>query len=499
MSNRQNAAGTAIVSALLGALACVAAPTNAVPDVVTNAPPLPEFRLPHLFGDNMVLQRERPVPIWGWAAAGEKVVVSFAGQKVPAQADAAGRWSATLAAMPAGGPFELQVSGKSNIVCTNVLVGEVWVCSGQSNMEFPLRTALSGLERESRGKGLLLSTQELAQALGKAKGTVANCRKLSLRWMTVDQIDMKNPKYREPQGDCGGTWQVCDEKTALTFSATAFYFGEELARELQVPVGLICSAFGGTGIRQWTPECEIAQDAKHKVRQPAGVLYNGMVVPLMPLAMRGVIWYQGESDALGHAAGYHERMQALVSGWRKAWGIGDFPFYYVQIAPYSGYRWWQHAFWESQTAALAITNSGMVVTTDIDCNEDIHPPHKQPIGHRLALLALARTYGRDKLVCDGPQYKSFAVEGNRIRIAFRHAEGGLASRDGKPIDLFTIAGEDKKFFPARAEIDGETVVVSSDEVAKPAAVRYAARSGVFVSNLMNQSGLPAVPFRTDAW
>ncbi len=234
--------------------------------------------------------------------------------------------------------------------------------------------------------------------------------------------------------------------------------------------------------------------------QPTG-LYNGMIHPLVPFAIRGAIWYQGEANR-GDGAKYTEMMKALIGGWREAWGEGDFPLYFVQIAPFSNSKYYSKDqlpfLWEAQTAAMAIPNTGMIVTTDIGNLDDIHPKNKQAVGRRLALWALARTYGQDNLVCSGPLYKSMTVERDKVRLSFDYVGGGLASRDGKALSWFEIAGEDRKFVPAHATIDGETVVVSSDKVAAPVAVRFG-WDNLAEPNLTNKEGLPASPFRTDRW
>jgi sialate O-acetylesterase len=358
-----------------------------------------------------------------------------------------------------------------------------------------------------------------------------------------------------PLNDVSGSWLVCNPKNIAAngwggFSAAAYYFGREIHKTLNVPVGLIDTSWGGTRIEPWTPpvgfaavpalkgivetidkvnteypkaygraleQLEAAIPAARKAlaegkalpmlpaipkhpldheQQPTG-LYNSMVRGVVPLAIRGAIWYQGESN-LGEGMLYYEKMKGLIAGWRKVWGQEAMPFYFVQLAPYryGGDPTRLPEIWEAQTAVLSDPNTGMAVTADIATVNDIHPPDKQNVGKRLALWALAKTYGKKELVYSGPLYKSMLVEGNKVRVRFNHAGSGLASRDGKDLSWFEIAGADKKFVKAKAAIDGETVVVWSDEVPQPTAVRYGWHE-LAEPNLMNKEGLPASPFRTE--
>ena len=502
---------------------------------------LGDIVLPHVIGNNMVLQRQIEMPIWGWAAAGETVTVQLGPNAAKATADATGAWMVRLPAMEAGGPYEMTVSGRNTIKLTNILVGEVWLCSGQSNMRWPLNAASDGKEAVA---GAELPKMRLFQVPLRSAG--------------------------QPVADVNASWAPCQPATAARFSAVGFHFGRMLHKELKVPVGLIDAGWSGSRIEPWVPpqgfasvrefpdltgditqvrrdyvetfDRELATleawargaraalaDGRPLPLQPAAwpldekamnyqiqltagratEIYNGMIHPLVPFGIRGAIWYQGESNVtawpLIHYSipdgglTYALKMKALVQGWRAVWGEGDFPFYYVQIAPCKGYPPGAvPEFWEAQTAAMSIKNTGMAVTTDIGVLDNIHPPNKRDVGKRLALWALAKTYGRADVVCSGPQYKSLAGEGNKARLAFEHVGGGLASRDGKPLTWFTVAGEDRKFVAARAEIAGDAVVVWSDAVATPAAVRFAWDNEA-MPNLMNKEGLPTIPFRTDAW
>jgi sialate O-acetylesterase len=453
-----------LAALLLAALAmgCLA-PHRAVADV----------RLPHLISDHMIFQRDKPIRVWGWAAEGEHVRVHLAGKSAETSADHAGKWQVELAAMPAGGPHELVVEGKNRLVVRDVLVGEVWFASGQSNMEWILFKAIGG------------------------DAAIREADYPQIRLFTVPQLLAK-----QPQEDMVADWRPCSPKTVSWFSAVAFFFGRELHRELKVPVGLVASAYGGTRIEDWTPGIGVSavEELRGKDRAENGGLYNGMVHAITPLRVRGAIWYQGEGN-VGDGMTYLYRMKALIGGWRAVWGEGDFPFYYVQVAPLN---WGGKPkdqlpqLWEAQTAAMQVPHTGMAITNDIGNVGDAHPRNKRDVGKRLALWALAKTYGRKDLICCGPLYQSMQVEGNKIRIKFSGAEDGLESRRGKPLTWFTIAGSDRKFVPAQAEIDGKTIVVSSETVTAPVAVRFAWHQ-VAEPNLMNKAGLPASAFRTDTW
>ena len=490
-------------------------------------------RLPSVIGEGMVLQRDMPVPIWGWAEPGEEIAVKLADHEVQGKADETGKWSVKLPAMPAGGPYEMAVTDKSKnpIRLSNIMIGEVWICSGQSNMEMGIACVLN-------------AEQEIAAA-----------RYPNIRLLFVPKRPAGNP-----EADFEGKWEICRPEIMGYggwggFSAVAYFFARELHQKLKVPIGVIDTSWGGTRIEPWTPQVgfsgipalvdvvrEIeAEGVKYHELQaqtlkeyekwipqartslearkpipaapawpphhplqshqrPTG-LYNGMIHPLVPFAIRGAIWYQGESN---HQDGmrYHEMMKALIGGWRQVWGQGDFPFYYVQLAPYSQTPLYSDdqlpKIWEAQTASLSIPNTGMAVTTDITDLNDIHPKNKQDVGKRLALWALARDYGFKDIVYSGPLYKSMSVEGNKIRIQFDHVGSGLASRDGKPLSWFEIASQDRKFVKAMAEIDNNSLVVSGEGISEPAAVRFAWSYNA-EPNLMNKEGLPASSFRTDRW
>jgi sialate O-acetylesterase len=435
-----------------------------------------DVKLPKVIGDHMVLQRDRPLPIWGWADPGEEVTVKLDEATATAKADAQGDWKVALPAVKADGKaHRMTVSGKNKIELDDILIGEVWIGSGQSNMEFGLGGSIGAKEAIAAANcpQIRLLHVEKVQAPRPAKDIVVT--------------DGKGKKGKPaPAAPAGPAWKVCSPQNVPGFSAVLYYFGQRLHNDLDVPVGLINSSWGGSPIEPWTASGDKASG-----------MYNAMIAPLKPFAIRGAIWYQGESNC-GIGLKYYDKMKALIEGWRKAWG-SDFSFYFVQIAPYSGYKASLPALWEAQVASLKIPGTGMAVTTDLVNNlKDIHPKNKLDVGNRLALWALAKDYGKKDLVYSGPLYKSMKVEGSKIVLSFAHIGGGLKSSDGKPLNEFEIAGADGKFVPAEATIDGDTIVVQAKEVASPAQARLGWRN-VANPNLVNKVGLPASPFQTDNW
>jgi sialate O-acetylesterase len=430
-----------------------------------------DVKLPQVIGSHMVLQRDRPLPIWGWADPGEEVAVTLDEATATATADAQGNWKVVLPAVKADGkPHHMTVSGKNKIELDDVLIGEVWIGSGQSNMEFGLWGAIGGQEavKAANYPQIRLLNVEKVQATQPAKDIVV-----------VGGVKDKN-------GRAIPAWKVCTPQTAPGFSAVLYFFGQRLHKELGVPVGLINSCWGGSPIGAWTVAGE-----------KSGGMYNGMIAPIKPFAIRGAIWYQGEAN-WGEGLRYGGMMKTLIGGWRQAWGY-DFPFYFAQIAPWAGYAPGKPSLWEAQAATLKIPGTGIAMTTDlVDNLSNIHPRNKFDVGNRLALWALAKDYGKKDLVYSGPLYKSMQVEGNKIRLSFAHVAGGLKSRDGKPLSEFEIAGADGKFVPAEATIDGDTVVVQAKQVAAPTQVWFGWRLTPS-PNLVNKEGLPALPFHTDNW
>ncbi len=465
-----------------------------------------DVKLPAILGSHMVLQRNVDVPIWGWADAGEKVSVSFAGQEAATAAGKDGKWQISLKAMKANAKGSiLTVAGNNTIKLEDVLVGEVWLCSGQSNMEWPVRQS------------------------DNAQAEIASAKHPRLRHIKIPHRPSDKPESDVPSNG----WQICTPATVGAFTAAGYFFGRELMNELDVPIGLIGSNWGGTRIEPWTPPVGfkkvpalkniadklaeypqkvpvlnkekkpvIGKDGKPQTRinhQSPLALYNGMIHPLVPFAFRGAIWYQGESNN-GEGMLYFEKMKALIEGWRSVWKNPEMPFLYVQLAPYryGGDPTRLAGIWEAQSRTLSLPNTGMAVTTDIGNTRNIHPTNKQEVGRRLALWALAKTYGEKDLVYSGPLYRSQEIKGAQVTLQFDHTAKGLKSRDGKALNHFQIAGADKKFVKADARIEGKMVIVSSSEVAAPKAVRFGWHQEA-EPNLANSEGLPASPFRTDKW
>ena len=433
------------------------------------APAAAELKLPAIFSDHMVLQRDVSVPVWGWSQPGDTVTVAFAAQSKTAKAGKDGTWRVTL------DPLKTSVKPQTLVVqstidnrkstITDVLVGEVWLCSGQSNMAMAVSRAVNAQAETAAAKLPLIRQIKVGGAGGKGKKGAAPAAK-----------------------DIKGAWAVCRPQTAGGFSATAFFFGREIHKELKVPVGLINSSVGGTPIEQWTGPTK------------SGGLYRSMIAPLVPYAIRGAIWYQGERNAKSNAAAYAVSLPGLIRGWRTVWGQGEFPFYYVQLPNFKTPQTQpvEEDGWvlvqEAMLKTLAVPNTGMAVTIDVGEAKNIHPTNKQAVGKRLALWALARTYEKD-IVCCGPICTSAAHKGSSIVITFDHVGGGLVAKGGA-LKGFAIAGADKKFIWADAKIDGDTVIVSSPKIKTPAAVRYAWAPNP-TCNLYNKAGLPASPFRTD--
>lgn len=457
-----------------------------------------DVTLPKILGDGMVLQRDVRVPVWGRAAPGEEVTVRFAGQQKRARAQTDGRWRVMLDPLAASAvPRELTVSAGNVVRLVDVLVGEVWLCSGQSNMEYAVGVATAGARAATE------TDAELAEEVRTARHPL-------IRLFRVEK------KIQPPEVVSDG-WREAGGDALARFSAAGYFFAKELRRELNVPVGVIQAAWGGSRIEPWTPAeayAGLPAFASETAQRPLlisgvrpGQNFEGMVRPLAPFAVRGVLWYQGESQVICCNDGlrYADKMLALVKGWRAAWRRDDLPFYSVQIAPYvyttrkdrlAHDEQELPRLWEGQAAALRIPRTGVVPTTDlVEDVRDIHPGRKREVGRRLAHLALTKTYGRTGFVFAGPSFRKLEVRGSRAVVHFDNAGGGLAARGGGPLTDFEIAGADAKFVPAEASIRGRTVVVSSSLVAEPRAVRFAWRETAR-PNLVNRAGLPAYPFRT---
>lgn len=424
-----------------------------------------DVNLPSVLNSHMVLQRDMPIPVWGSADAGEKVTVSMGDASATATADANGKWKVSLPAMKAdGNAHTLTVAGNNTVTLDDILIGEVWVGSGQSNMEWQLRNTIGA-----------------AEAIAAAKHP-------NIRLFHVKKVQKPAPA---DDVEVTAHWSECTPESIPAFSGVLYYFGRKLHEEIDVPVGLINSSWGGSPIEPWT-----VTDGS------SGGMYNGMIAPLMPFGVRGAIWYQGETNVIRkNGLTYYDKTKDLIEGWRKNWN-SDLPFYFVQIAPWSGARYEPGqlpSLWEGQTASLKIPRTGMAVTTDlVDNIADIHPRNKLDVGNRLARWALAKTYGKKDVVYSGPLYKSMKVDGKSIRVEFAHAADGLRARDDAALSEFQIAGEDGKFVKAEAKIDGNSVVVSSAEVPEPKHVRFGWHK-LANPNLVNSEGLPASPFQTDNW
>lgn len=465
----------------------------------------------------MVLQRDAPIPIWGEAAPNETVSVAIATQKVSAKADANGAWRLQLAPLAANAtPQTLTILGSAPdykpIQISDVLVGEVWLCGGQSNMSEPQSASLDAKAESASGANPLL--REF----------------LTPRTASAEQI----------QRFSGGAWKVATKQTIPTFSATAYYFGQRLQKQLGVPVGLVNASVGATRIDSWISREAFASDPRYK-KTLAGLdalqtqyekdvaaheaaklalapgaaaptppkygtgskndltsLYNGMIAPSAGYAIKGALWYQGEANR-GDGPGYFNKLKLLIESYRATWKQGDFPFYVVQIAPYSykGNVERSGEIQEAQAQTLTLPNTGLVVTMDIGDLTNIHPRRKREVGERLANLALAKIYKQDVGVVDSPLLASFAVEGAKIRLKFSNTGGALKASDDQPLSWFQIAAADGNFVPATATIEGESVVVSSPEVVSPAHVRFAWDNSA-QPNLVNAAGLPASAFRTNS-
>ena len=480
-----------------------------------------EVKLPGLFSDNMVLQREKPVAVWGWADDGERVTVKLGNNEASTEAKG-GKWKVYLPKLKAGGPHTLSVRGKNDeLTRTNVLVGEVWICSGQSNMEWRMSQSF--------------------EPANDIKGSQNN----KIRLFTVPKL-----KANEPVDDVKASWVACEPSEVANFSAVAYYFGRDLQKELGVPVGLIHTSWGGSPAEVWMREEILAENPLYKAEildpfpnqlkgfedevakwesekvslekdgkkitrgRPWGIwkpseLYNGMIAPLIPYSIRGAIWYQGESNA-GRAHQYRSLFADMISNWRFDFGQGDFPFLMVQLAPWDRNKQRDlseiakepvESDWAELREAQLLTtkllpNVGMAVITDVGDKDDIHPAKKGPVGARLARAARGIAYG-EKGTFSGPIYRSMRIDGGKAIISFDHTGRGLTAKDGD-LKGFAIAGADREFVWAKAEINGNEVVVSSPEVPHPVAVRYG-WADYPVVNLFNKEGLPASPFRTDSF
>ena len=486
----------------------------------------------------MVIQQNTNVTIWGWADIGEVVSVkgSWNDKEVKNSTDENGKWKVILKSPKAGGSYEMEIAGENKIVIKDILVGEVWLGSGQSNMQRPL-----------------YKTEDAEEEISKAD------------FYDIRLFHVERDYWDEVKEDCDGKWVKCSPETVSDFSAVAYYFGRELYDKLNVPIGLINCSYGGSTVEAWIdkktlesnmdvhavyemwkekvteyPELKMKylkgvkrwedqngvkitkpselpeelrpsntiKDIEEKFFTRPSYLYNAMLAPIIPFPIKGIIWYQGEGnvrewmykgDKHYRQKEYRKLFPLLISDWREKWNIGDFPFYYVQIATFDYKSQNPNAslLRESQTMAMDMPNTGMVVTADIGDVNDIHPKNKKDVGKRLSRWALAKTYGFENIVYSGPLYKSMKKLEDKIRIDFYYTGSGLELRKDVQ-NCFEIAGQDKVFYQAEVKIEGSVIVVNSDKVTEPESVRYN-WSITSLPNLFNKEGLPAVPFRTDNW
>ncbi|MES2737699.1 MAG: sialate O-acetylesterase [Verrucomicrobiota bacterium] len=508
--------------------------------ILSSLPAFADVTLPALFTDGLVLQQGKPVAVWGKADADENVTVSFAGQTKVTQADLDGQWRVTLDSLPANAtPAELTVKGKNALTLKNILVGEVWICSGQSNMQWTVSQSAN-------------AEQEIAAA----------------NFPQIRMFNVERVTSMEPATDVKGSWKEASPAHAGQFSAVAYFFGRHLHQVLKVPVGLINTSWGGTRIEAWTSresleerpcaaqllsdwngirqtydaqaeakkfeEAKLVWKEKVKIIQaqneklpdsqkkdlPAAprplddpaktphypaTLFNAMVAPLIPYTLQGAIWYQGESNQK-RAFQYQELLPNMINDWRTRWN-DEFSFYIVQLASFGNSQpvsadagvadTWAELQEAQYLTALTLPQTGLAVTNDIGEEKDIHPKNKQEVGRRLALWALAKDYGKTSTIPSGPLYKNSVIEGGRVRLQFDYTGGGLKARDGAALKHFQIAGADQKWVWAEAKIEGNEVIVSSPQVPVPVGVRYAWAAWPAGANLINAEGLPASPFRTD--
>ena len=482
-----------------------------------------EVRLPHLLSDHAVLQREAPIHVWGWAEPGEKVTVTFREQHPAATTDALGQWSVYLMPEKAGGPYTMQIAGTNSVTLNDVLVGDVWFASGQSNMEMPL----NGFPNSA--------------VLKNGAQEIANANHPDIHLLHIPQKPSPYPLEDEP-----ATWTQCTPETAATFSAVGYLFARDIAAKEHVPIGVIDSTWGGTPADTWVSMDSISADASlmpvfsewaklaDRQQQSAAsiaaekredaaaaaanqpkpkhawhpnldswapaALFNGMVAPATPFTIKGVIWYQGESNsALARAGLYHRVFSTMITDWRRQWSEGDIPFLYVQI---SSFKSTPQEDWgtlrDAQRRTLALANTGMAVTIDVGDPDNVHPPDKQTVAERLALNARALAYG-ETLEYAGPLFRQATTDGDGMRIWFDHTAGKLVAASGSNSNALTgfeIAGDDHKFVAAEARIDKDTVLVTSAQVQRPRFVRYAWTNAPTAS-LFNKAGLPASTFTSE--
>lgn len=450
-----------------------------------------QIKLANVIGSNMVLQSNQVVPIWGRAAAKSTLVIKFKDQEKKTKADADGYWKVNLSAMkPSSLPSEMLITAdKESLRLSNILIGEVWLCSGQSNMRYQMKNTYQKPVKTADSLELELSVSE-------------------------PQIRLLLTKNKPNVSDVITTgWDMAGGEALNNFSAIGYFFAKNLHRKLDVPIGIICSAVNGTQIEPWTPASAYKNNPVLKDKMEtennfingveAGKLYESMIKPLAPFALKGILWYQGESNAISNDTLYADKLRTLIHSWREKWENPALPFYYVTIAPFNYTRrkdkvahtvYTLPTIWEAQTTALSIPNTEMVPTSDlIDKLNDLHPPYKWEIGRRLSAVALSKQYGYSNIEFTGPRFKEIKVDGKELVISFTHGDG-LKTNDGKAVKWLELAGSDGVFKPANGIIKNNKLIVSSPDVAKPLQVRMGWHE-IAQPNLVNNAGLPAMIFR----
>lgn len=438
-----------------------------------------QLAVPSIIGDHMVVKQKSDFRFWGWSSPNAKLVITntWGGDTVRVRANQTGDWEAVLSTPAAGGPYEIKIrSGKEELIVRDVLSGEVWLCSGQSNMEW------NGI------RGLKQIQEELP-----------HCANDRIRFFYVDKRVSSTPQDNLP-----GKWVVCDAESLNRFSAIGYFFGKTLQHEFHFPVGLINSNWGGTAVEFWMPgflwenaRLDSLRLRTKEWRAQNSLAYNAMIYPLRKYNISGTIWYQGESNVL-NATGYSELFSAMIEGWRKAFQQ-DFPFYYVQLAPYarSVKPWGTTLIREQQDKTLAVSKTGMVVITDlVDDVNNIHPQMKKEVGERLAALVATEIDGKEGDPYS-PRFQSMEVKRHKVEVVFSGATDPLVV-EGQECVGFEVAGKDRMFYPAKAEVENNRVVLSAREVKRPVAVRFGFRDAA-IGNLFGDNGLPVAPFRTDDW
>jgi sialate O-acetylesterase len=453
--------------------------------VVCGSTGIAQIRLPSIIGSHMVLEQQAEVNLWGWCNPGENITINPEWDTITYQVtgSSGASWKIKIKTPAAGGPYRIRISGYNQIILEDVMIGEVWLCGGQSNMQ-------------ANGMPGVLQIKQSVEAAPLATNT-------RIRFFYVPLSTSTNP-----QDDIAAKWVVCSPGEMLHFSSVGYFFGKQIDSVLQLPIGLINTNWGGTPAESWTPADLVEKDSllesaagqlKPAEKWPvkAGVAYNAMIYPLIQFSITGAIWYQGESNALTYSS-YSYLFNTMIGAWRKAWEK-DFPFYYVQIAPYAyGNKNIRSLLCEQQTKSLSYPGTGMVIISDlVDDVNNIHPQNKKEVGTRLANVALAETYGKKDLPHIFPQYQDFSVEKDRIIINIYNPGSSLISKNGEPAEFY-IAAEDKKFVPASVRIKGNQITVWSKEIKNPVAVRFGF-GNTAMPNIFNREGLPLNLFRTDNW